>query len=391
MSPYGILLLSLLCSITVFPQTSVSAYWNMQVLQPNTTGGANFQVSNLLQGNNFGTTVFLNNASSSAGAYPGASGEFNAALACRTGTLIKESGGSAYVSFSLTAAAGFKMSVQSIKVGVRSTLTGPQSLSLYSSADNYAVPLETRPLLANSVWSMVQLSAASLSAKSQLEFRIYGYNGVGTAAINIANWRLDDLQVEGTVIPENLPVQWLYAEIFPQGNSIKVEWSTTVDHTNKGFLIERSTNGLQYDSIGFVEASAAANNLQQRYQFVDASPPFVPLFYTIHQLDKDGKRATSIIRYSTGLSSSTAEENISRVHVQKQQVEFYSTVAAPAVVYLYTADGKLLAQQRVTVHTNTSMPQQISLPFSTLKSGIYILAIQQLNKRWTKKIVINGW
>ncbi len=71
----------------VIAQTAFSVYWNMQTNTPTLLTGSTFQVSEVTPGNNFGNTQFLNSFSTSTGAYPGASGDQNAALAARTGPL----------------------------------------------------------------------------------------------------------------------------------------------------------------------------------------------------------------------------------------------------------------------------------------------------------------
>ena len=139
--------------VEVSAQTAISVFWNMQTLLPTTSLGANFQASEISVGNNYGNTQFLSAASSSQGGYIGASGEQNAAIAARTGPLDKSLNGSAFLSITLTASPGYKLTISSFSLGIRSTTTGPQHLALFSSMDDFQAPLLTNVLLANSEWS----------------------------------------------------------------------------------------------------------------------------------------------------------------------------------------------------------------------------------------------
>ena len=391
MRRFGCTLFVLLIAVIAYAQSAFSAYWNMQVPQPTTTVGVNFQTSGLVQGNNYGNTVFLSNASSSIGAYSGASGDFNAALACRTGVLDKEPGGSAYLSFTLTALAGFKLEIQSISMGVRSTLTGPQTIALFSNADNFATPLDTRQVVANSSWNLLQLSTAGLPAKSQLVFKVYGFNGTGTAAINIANWRLDDLQVTGTVLPENLPVQWLYFTATAKAQHVKLEWGTSTTVNNKGFTIFRSVDGTHFDSLAFVAAYSTDSDSKEQYQYVDTIPPPRSLFYSITQTDLDGGQSKSFVRFCSRSNLSILERGGVFVHAQKNWIDFYSTLSAPAILFLFSAEGKLVFRQQL--NQQAMAPFRVQLPFSvsTLKTGVYFLVVQQANHRWSQQIFFTDW
>jgi hypothetical protein len=94
------------------------------------------------------------------GGYLGASAGSNAGAAARTGALDRAAGGSAYFEFTLTPAAGKVLWITGLTFGSRSTSTGPQAFAVYSSADNFALPVAAGTFANNSVWS--KRSAAAL-------------------------------------------------------------------------------------------------------------------------------------------------------------------------------------------------------------------------------------
>jgi DNA/RNA endonuclease G (NUC1) len=180
--------------LTVNPApTTTSLTWNFTTADPSgliggLTGG------NVTQGNNNGTTALLTTTSASSG-FTGASGGSNAGAAARVGPLVKSAGGSAYFEFTLTPAAGKQLSVSQISFGARSTSTGPQAYSLFSSVDNYTNPIASGTIANNSSWALKTNTVGNFAGATgtPVTFRLYGHSGSGSPVASTANWRIDDL------------------------------------------------------------------------------------------------------------------------------------------------------------------------------------------------------
>ncbi len=157
----------------------------------------------LSQGNNNGTTALITSTSAST-PLSTFSGSNNAGAAARTGALVKTTGGSAYFEFTLTPAAGKQVVATAFSFGARSTGTGPTSYSVFSSVDGFAAPVATGTFGADSVWRINSPAFAGVrwAVDAPVTFRLYGYNGSGSAGTNTANWRVDDLKITvGTEFP----------------------------------------------------------------------------------------------------------------------------------------------------------------------------------------------
>ncbi len=183
-------------------QLHAQLIWNMGTSAANASPSSgtpitNLSVSTLTTGNNSVATVFQTVSVSSG--YTGASGSYNAAAIARTGTY--SSATSAYFEFTLTPAAGYQVVVNTIAFGSRSTKTGPARFAIRVNKDAYASSIAGGLLTANSVWMRKSLSNLSLAsdAGTALTIRIYGYEGIGSNPSN-ANWRIDDLNVDVTVV-----------------------------------------------------------------------------------------------------------------------------------------------------------------------------------------------
>ena len=157
-------------------------------------------VGALAQGNNLGTTTFITNTSASSG-YTGATGTYNAGVTARTGVLNTAASGSAYFEFTLVPSSGNAISISGLSFASRGTSTGPLAYAVRSSLDGFTSDLAVGTLLNTSVWSLYNTVSISLNASVgvAVTVRIYGFNGTGTASSNVANWRIDDLVVNGSV------------------------------------------------------------------------------------------------------------------------------------------------------------------------------------------------
>lgn len=171
-----------------------TAVWDFATAAPSSGVPTGVSIGSVSQGNNNGTTTLLTTTSASTG-YAGASGGNNAGAAARIGTLNTAANGSAYFEFTVTPQNGVTFNLSDISFGSRSTSTGPQAYALRSSADNYASNIAAGTMTANSTWVLFSSPNLSFSASSQLTFRLYGYNGTGSASASTANWRIDDLKV----------------------------------------------------------------------------------------------------------------------------------------------------------------------------------------------------
>ncbi|MFM8885965.1 MAG: DNA/RNA non-specific endonuclease, partial [Chthoniobacterales bacterium] len=173
---------------------SSDIYWDFQTAAPASGVPAGMTVGNLTQGNNNGTTVLLTNSSTSSG-YTGASGTNNAGAAARIGVLNTAANGSAYFEFTVTPASAGIFTLTGISFGTRSTSTGPQAYTLRSSADSYASDIVVGSISNNAAWTLKSHTGIAQTSSSATTFRLYGYNGAGSATTGTANWRIDDLKV----------------------------------------------------------------------------------------------------------------------------------------------------------------------------------------------------
>ena len=142
----------------------------------------------------------------------------------------------------------------------------------------------------------------------------------------------------------------------------KLQWQTANEINTNKFLVERSTDGLQFNGIGSKDAVGAGNN---RYQFSDCAGNSKDHFYRLKMVDVDGSFTySSIVRLNTGANSSL----VIYPNPAKDVVLISSDDASllNSVLRVVSADGRAVKQTILR-----SLP--FTLPVSDLLPGLYQL------------------
>ncbi|MCC5946693.1 MAG: T9SS type A sorting domain-containing protein [Bernardetiaceae bacterium] len=109
----------------------------------------------------------------------------------------------------------------------------------------------------------------------------------------------DELQstsvTEGTCEVTLLPVDLLFfrGREVDKGH-ILLEWRTVWEKGSEGFFVERSTDGIHFQGLGFVPSKGEGQAIRN-YNFIDNEPPSGTWYYRLRQVDFDGSEAFSNI------------------------------------------------------------------------------------------------
>lgn len=212
-----LILTSLCCclvSLSAKAGLTNAVYWNFSAsgVQPLSNSWAGLTVSGLSQGNNNGTTIILTPTSASSSYTTTAgfanSGSTNAGAAAFTGAINTSSSTYFQVSLDLDLSSP-SLVITNFSFGSRSTSTGPQLLSLYSSSDGFVSDFNFVASVSaanNSSWAALDMGILSIDlvAGSTTYFRLYASAGTGSPMAGTANWRIDDLGIALTTaaVPE---------------------------------------------------------------------------------------------------------------------------------------------------------------------------------------------
>lgn len=181
----------------------------------------------------------------------------------------------------------------------------------------------------------------------------------------------------------NLPVELISFEAKAVRKSVVLDWSTSQELNNKGFAIERSSDGTNFEKIGWVDGMITTNS-RTDYTYTDVYvQPGITYYYRLRQTDIDLREKLSMIRQAriteTGISL-TLNPNPATDQVNL----FISGSAATAEVSLVNMQGQLV---RKWSKVNASgAPYKLNI--SGLASGLYMLQVQLPEEKRVEKVLI---
>ena len=175
-----------------------------------------------------------------------------------------------------------------------------------------------------------------------------------------------------------LPVELLAfeAETVPAG--VQLDWSTAGEQNSAYFEVQRSSDGLHFESIGMV---AAAGNSQDilAYSFLDKQPIPGLNYYRLKQVDLDG--AYEILPVRAVDVSTFASLRVSPNPFRDQvKVQWQDETGSPAQVSILDVTGRIWYQTDQPVGDTW-------LDLSYLPAGVYFLRLQIGRNQQLKRLI----
>ncbi|MCE7060085.1 T9SS type A sorting domain-containing protein [Dyadobacter sp. CY343] len=173
-----------------------------------------------------------------------------------------------------------------------------------------------------------------------------------------------------------LPVKLIRFEaaLTPEGFA-KIEWETAEEYSNRGFEIQKSTDAVNFENIGWIDGAGDAKTAN-KYQFLDKELSTTS-YYRLKQVDTDEKftfsKIVRVIPHNESLDRFTAFPN----PVKDGKV----TASVPDRSFkltLYDTMGRQLKQI-----TSPKTQEQIQLP----QKGNFLLSIESVAGNKTIQIV----
>ena len=230
-------------------------------------------------------------------------------------------------------------------------------------------------------------SGRSLSANG----RQYGTSAVAARTyLDITKaWTIGGDTPSGTACSAALPVEWLDFAGEKQNNStVLLQWTTAREQENRGFGVERSTDGVRWQNIGFVPAQSD-NTGTQHYTFTDKTaaygcPETCILYYRLRQTDLDGKENLSKI-VSVYMTGSTEQAGIqvfpNPVSGNTLMLVLPETVQEPLTVRLQNAAGQVVRSG--TFESGSHVWETGDLP-----SGMYTIIALGMRVPFIQKVIV---
>ena len=215
--------------------------------------------------------------------------------------------------------------------------------------------------------------AINLNTGDSIIGRAFTLNGaLNTFAINANN-------ISGSC--NALPVNWLYFNGKSIQKNVLLQWGTTNEINNDFFTIDKSKDGITFETLATVNANATVQ-AQNNYYYTDQQP-YTSGFYRIAQTDKTGK-----INYFKTIQIKQNKQDVKALHFVQENYIYLQTSGesvANASIHLYNIEGKIIITQKIILTKEVST-YKIQKP---IQKGMYILYLESKGEKiYTGKVMV---
>ena len=206
---------------------------------------------------------------------------------------------------------------------------------------------------------------SNLKPTKTYHFTIYEFNQfAATTLYHTANPAKTQI-----TIPNPLPVTWVSFTAVNKSSSVQLEWKTTAEVKNKEFEVERSTDGVQFVTIGVVAASFQMLSTYT-YNFTDAVMVGGTVHYRLKQIDIDGNYS-----YSKTVQVKCEEGSLLQVLENPVRTELKLKCGAA----LNGSKFMIVDVGGRNVHSGIITLQLVTVAKGHLPAGIYYVRVVQKN------------
>lgn len=164
-----------------------------------------------------------------------------------------------------------------------------------------------------------------------------------------------------------LPVELLYFDAQKHTDKIELTWATAIEKDNAYFSVERSADGLTYQTVGKVDGFG--NSVERRnYSFIDERPLSGLAYYRLRQVDQDGA-----FEFSPVVSVLNRNERVLGVYPNPGKEWFTLSGLSPDMplqVRVFDLMGRVVYEQNSVEGSNT-----LRLDLINLEKGTYLIQV----------------
>jgi hypothetical protein len=169
-------------------------------------------------------------------------------------------------------------------------------------------------------------------------------------------------------------------------NNVTLNWSVSMQEKNKGFEIERSYDGVNFRSIGFVEASKfiSAGN----YMFRDDEIAQENNYYRLRQIDQDNHYEFSkVILVKSPKVFSATFKVLNNPFDHFIDVQFENIKTGKTEIRLLDIQGKEIIKKSQVINNVSRV--RIELGAVYLEKGMFLLEVTSGNNKYVAKVLKN--
>ncbi len=174
-----------------------------------------------------------------------------------------------------------------------------------------------------------------------------------------------------------LAIEGLEFSVEEESGIVDLNWSTQREINNQGFEIQHSTNGTQWNKIGFVAGNGITSQ-QSFYEFQHLSPIQGINYYRLKQLDEDGRFHISDIE-----SIDIYDSNNTNTNVYPDPVADVLNISQfEGKGFIYDISGQLI------LNFSCHSFGHNEVPVTRLHRGTYLLSLVDLNGVRSSRLIV---
>lgn len=184
------------------------------------------------------------------------------------------------------------------------------------------------------------------------------------------------------------PSEFLELNVWAASDHIQLDWETNSEFNNLGFEILRSTNGLDFERIGWRNGIGTTNSPTQ-YEYLDETAVrYRRYFYRIRQLDQNGFEKFSNTGEAILLGDGEQLLGNFYPNPSKGRVQMWASLpkAGELFLSLYNDIGQEIRHEQKSL---TPGYQVLEFDWSSLSSGMYLAEIRLGSERLHRRILID--
>lgn len=190
------------------------------------------------------------------------------------------------------------------------------------------------------------------------------------------------LNIDAGIVTGSVPITLLsFTARLYNNNQVKLNWQTTAEINNDYFDVQRSTDGINFNSIGRV-AGNGTTFIPHNYSLIDQHPVAGFNYYRLRQVDFDGHFTYSHIER---IEIKKAETVTAYYNNQNNTIQLLFTDGQDNLnIKLYASNGQLVKSAKAA---NNTISYTLNLP--ALATGVYMLQLNSDKTNFAKKIFIS--
>ncbi len=192
--------------------------------------------------------------------------------------------------------------------------------------------------------------------------------------LDIHNQNNGDARINLSPCNYSLPLTWLSFQTKVTGESnkkVQLNWSTVEEVNVKNFIVQRSSDGINYQVISDPIRAFNASS-QNNYAYIDAQPIDGVSYYRVVETDFDGTMDFSLVRSVNNLIEKTDFSIFPNPSNGEVSIDLKSFQGKEVTISISDVSGKTLKMETINEVTSATY----TLGLSNLLNGFYLVRIQ---------------